>query len=91
VHPWYLLWAAIPLAASVTHPAFRMAATVACAGLAVVVAPTGADFAFRAWVLPSAMAAAAVSLAVPLLIIRRRTPPLLGVLRPSAPGPTGAT
>jgi alpha-1,6-mannosyltransferase len=91
VHPWYLLWAAIPLAASVTHPAFRMAATVACAGLAVVVAPTGADFAFRAWVLPSAMAAAAVSLAVPLLIIRRRTPPLLGVLRPSTPGPTGAT
>jgi alpha-1,6-mannosyltransferase len=91
VHPWYLLWAAIPLAASVTHPAFRMAATVACAGLAVVVAPTGADFAFRAWVLPSAMAAAAVSLAVPLLMIRGSIPPLLGVLRPSAQGSTGAT
>jgi alpha-1,6-mannosyltransferase len=91
VHPWYLLWAAIPLAASVTYPAFRMAATVACAGLAVVVAPTGADFAFRAWVLPSAMAAAAVSLAVPLLMSRGSTPPLLGVLRPSAQGSTGAT
>ena len=58
VHPWYLLWAVIPLAASVTHPAFRLTATGACAGLAVAVAPTGADFTFRAWVLPSAIVAA---------------------------------
>jgi alpha-1,6-mannosyltransferase len=85
VHPWYLLWAVIPLAASATHPAFRIAATVACAVLAVVVAPTGADFLFRAWVLPSAMIAAAVCLVVPLLVIRGRTPPLSGVLRARAP------
>jgi alpha-1,6-mannosyltransferase len=91
VHPWYLLWAVIPLAASATRPAFRTAATLACAGLAVVVAPTGADFLFRAWVLPAAMAAAAVSLVVPLLMIRGNTPPLFGVLRASAPRSTGAT
>jgi alpha-1,6-mannosyltransferase len=91
VHPWYLLWTLIPLAASVNRAAFRITATVACAGLAVVVAPTGADFAFRAWMLPSAMAAAAVSLIVPLLMIRRSTPPLFGVLRVSAPRSPGAT
>jgi alpha-1,6-mannosyltransferase len=76
VHPWYLLWAAIPLAASATRRVFRSAATAACAVLAVVVAPTGADFAFRAWVVPSAIAAAAVTLVIPLLLVRGRTPPL---------------
>jgi hypothetical protein len=44
--------------------------------LAVVVAPTGSDFLFRAWVLPSAIAAAAVTLVVPVLLVRGRTPPL---------------
>jgi alpha-1,6-mannosyltransferase len=78
VHPWYLLWAAIPLAASATHPAFRTTATVACAVLAVVVAPTGADFLFRAWVLPSAITAAVLTLVVPMLLVRGRTPPLWG-------------
>lgn len=105
VHPWYLLWAAIPLAASATHPAFRTTATVACAVLAVVVAPTGSDFLFRAWVLPSAIAAAAVTLVVPMLLVRGRTPPLWGAfsgslaasgplseaLRASAPQSGGAT
>lgn len=81
VHPWYLLWAVIPLAASATRPAFRIAATGACAVLAVVVAPTGSDFLFRAWVLPSAIVAAAATLVVPLLVVRGRTPPLSGALR----------
>jgi alpha-1,6-mannosyltransferase len=80
VHPWYLLWAVIPLAASASHPVFRTTATVASAVLAVVVAPTGSDFLFRAWVLPSAIAAAVVTLIVPVLLVRRRTPPLWGVL-----------
>jgi hypothetical protein len=57
----------------------------------VVVAPTGADFAFRAWVLPSAIAAAAVSMIVPMLVIRGRTPALSGVLRASASRSAGAT
>ncbi|HEY6424661.1 MAG TPA: polyprenol phosphomannose-dependent alpha 1,6 mannosyltransferase MptB [Pseudonocardiaceae bacterium] len=91
VHPWYLLWAAIPLAASATHPAFRTIATVASTALALLVAPTGSDFLFRAWVLPSAIVAAAVTIVLPLLLVRGRTPPLTGVLwggplRPEAPG-----
>ncbi|MDQ2883571.1 MAG: polyprenol phosphomannose-dependent alpha 1,6 mannosyltransferase MptB, partial [Actinomycetota bacterium] len=85
VHPWYLLWAVIPLAASATHPAFRLTATAASAVLAVVVAPTGSDFLFRAWVVPSAVAAAAITLIVPMLLIRGRTPPLSGALQWAAP------
>ncbi len=81
VHPWYLLWAVIPLAAAATHPAFRITATVACAVLAIVVAPTGSDFLFRSWVLPSALVAATATLVLPLLVVRGRTPPLLAVLR----------
>ncbi|MGH3547180.1 MAG: polyprenol phosphomannose-dependent alpha 1,6 mannosyltransferase MptB [Pseudonocardiaceae bacterium] len=84
VHPWYLLWAVIPLAASATAPAFRVTATVVSAVLAVVVAPTGSDFLFRAWVVPSAIAAAAITLIVPMLLIRGRTPPLSGALQWSA-------
>lgn len=85
VHPWYLLWAVIPLAASTTHPAFRLTATAASAVLAVVVAPTGSDFLFRAWVVPSAIAAAAITLIVLMLLIRGRTPSLSGALEWSAP------
>jgi alpha-1,6-mannosyltransferase len=85
VHPWYLLWAVIPLAASATHPAFRLSATTASAVLALVVAPTGSDFLFRAWVVPSAIAAAAVSLIVPLLLVRGRTPSLSAALWAGAP------
>ncbi|MDQ4094184.1 MAG: polyprenol phosphomannose-dependent alpha 1,6 mannosyltransferase MptB [Actinomycetota bacterium] len=99
VHPWYLLWAVIPLAASASHPAFRSTATVVSAVVAVVVAPTGSDFLFRTWVLPSAIAAALATLIVPILLVRRHTPPLSGVLsgilrgspRASAPRPGVAT
>jgi alpha-1,6-mannosyltransferase len=91
VHPWYLLWAVIPLAAAATHPAFRIGATVACTALAVVVAPTGADFLFRAWVVPAAIAAAAVTLIVPLLLVRGRTPALRGVLQAAASRSGSAT
>ncbi|HET9257757.1 MAG TPA: polyprenol phosphomannose-dependent alpha 1,6 mannosyltransferase MptB [Pseudonocardiaceae bacterium] len=91
VHPWYLLWAVIPLAAATTPPAFKIGATVACTVLAVMVAPTGADFMFRAWVVPSAITAAAVALVVPLLVVRGRIPPLSAVLRASAVRSGGAT
>ncbi|MGH3832154.1 MAG: polyprenol phosphomannose-dependent alpha 1,6 mannosyltransferase MptB, partial [Pseudonocardiaceae bacterium] len=76
VHPWYLLWAVIPLAGSATRPAFRASAVVACAILAVMVAPTGSDFMFRDWVLPAAIAAAAITLVVPIMLVRGRTPAL---------------
>ncbi|MQA15118.1 MAG: hypothetical protein GEV09_13385 [Pseudonocardiaceae bacterium] len=80
VHPWYLLWAAIPLAAAATPPAFRITATQASAFLALVVAPTGAGFEFRAWVIPTAIAAALIALLVPLLAVRGRTPSTTAVL-----------
>ncbi|HEX2297977.1 MAG TPA: polyprenol phosphomannose-dependent alpha 1,6 mannosyltransferase MptB [Pseudonocardiaceae bacterium] len=81
VHPWYLLWAAIPLAASATHPVFRISATVASTVLALLVAPTGSDFLFRAWVVPTAIVAGAVLLVLPLLMVRGRTPALSETLR----------
>ncbi|MEO7194036.1 MAG: polyprenol phosphomannose-dependent alpha 1,6 mannosyltransferase MptB [Pseudonocardiaceae bacterium] len=76
VHPWYLLWAVIPLAGSATRPAFRASAVVACAVLAVMVAPTGSDFMFRDWVLPAAITAAAITLVVPIMLVRAHTPAL---------------
>lgn len=75
VHPWYLLWAAMPLAASAVAPAYRTFATVACAVVAVLVAPTGAGFDFRAWVVPAAIIAALLALAVVLLLVRGKVPP----------------
>jgi alpha-1,6-mannosyltransferase len=97
VHPWYVLWAAIPLAAAAAHPAFRVTATAASTVLAVLVAPTGSDFLFRAWVVPSAIVGAALALLVPLLLVRGRTPPWSAVLRihhdqrASRPTPARAT
>lgn len=80
VHPWYLLWAAIPLAAAAGAPAYRTSATIASAFLAVVVAPTGSGFEFRGWVILTAVAAALVVLLVPLLLVRNRVPPATAVL-----------
>jgi alpha-1,6-mannosyltransferase len=74
VHPWYLLWGAIPLAASYARVRFRRAAVAVSAIVALLVPPTGADFAFRAYQLPLAIAAGAVILFVPLYLIRHRIP-----------------
>jgi alpha-1,6-mannosyltransferase len=71
VHPWYLLWAAIPLAATRGMPRHRRAALAASALLAVMLPPTGADFAFRSFQLPLAILAGIVILVVALLIVRR--------------------
>jgi alpha-1,6-mannosyltransferase len=73
------------LAAAATHPVFRTIATVASAVLALLVSPTGADFLFRAWVVPTAILAAAITLVVPLLLVRGRTPALSAVLRTGSP------
>ena len=72
VHPWYLLWAAIPLAATRGLPRHRRAALAASAVLAVVVPPTGADFNFRAFQLPIAVAAALIMLFLVLAVQRRQ-------------------
>jgi alpha-1,6-mannosyltransferase len=71
VHPWYLLWAAIPLAATRGMPRHRRAALAASALLAVMLPPTGADFAFRSFQLPLAILAGIVILLVALLAVRR--------------------
>ncbi len=71
VHPWYLLWAAIPLAATRGMPRHRRAALAASALLAVMLPPTGADFAFRSFQLPLAILAGIVILVVALLAVRR--------------------
>ena len=71
VHPWYLLWAAIPLAATRGLPRYRRFALAASGVLALVVPPTGADFQFRAFQLPLAILAALVMLAIAVLVMRR--------------------
>lgn len=74
VHPWYLLWAAIPLAATRGSPRYRRIALAASAVLAVMVPPTGADFDFRAYQMPMAILAGLAMLVVAVVVVRRRYP-----------------
>ncbi|MGI5130542.1 polyprenol phosphomannose-dependent alpha 1,6 mannosyltransferase MptB [Pseudonocardia sp. CA-107938] len=71
VHPWYLLWAVIPLAATRAVPGYRRAVLAISAVLAVVVPPTGADFNFRAFQLPLAIVAGVLLLVLVLAVQRR--------------------
>ncbi len=71
VHPWYLLWAVIPLAATRAMPRARRAMLAISAALAVVVPPTGADFTFRAYQLPLSIGAGLLILVLVLLVVRR--------------------
>jgi len=86
VHPWYVLWGLIPLAATRSLPRYRRALLAASAVLAVVVPPTGADFNFRAFQLPLALVAALVMLAVLILWQRRRIQDASGVDIDALPG-----
>jgi alpha-1,6-mannosyltransferase len=70
VHPWYLLWAILPLAATPQLPRWRAVMVAASAVAAVLVPPTGADFNFRPYQLPMAIAAAFVLLVVTVLVAR---------------------
>ncbi|NMO89699.1 polyprenol phosphomannose-dependent alpha 1,6 mannosyltransferase MptB [Actinomycetospora sp. TBRC 11914] len=74
LHPWYLLWLMVPLAASVTAPRIRGAAVAICAAVALLVPPTGNDFTFRAYQLPMAIFAALAVAVVPLLAARGNIP-----------------
>jgi alpha-1,6-mannosyltransferase len=86
VHPWYLLWAAIPLAATQGLPRYRRAALAASAILALLVPPTGADFNFRAYQLPMAIVAGILMLVILLLVQRRRLTGQQGVDVDAWPG-----
>lgn len=72
VHPWYVLWGLIPLAATRALPRYRRALLAASAVLALVVPPTGADFDFRPYQLPMAIFAGFVILVLVLLEQRRQ-------------------
>ncbi len=74
VHAWYLLWAALPLAAAAGNTRFRTAATVISAGLAVVLAPTGGTFDGHIFVLPYAYLAASLATLLAVAVVWRRLP-----------------
>lgn len=74
LHPWWMLWAVIPLAAAAGTSRFRVAATIGSAVLAVVIAPTGSPFDGRSFVLPQAYLAAIVVTVLALLVVRRTVP-----------------
>lgn len=86
VHPWYVLWGLIPLAATRALPRYRRALLGASAVLAVVVPPTGADFNFRAFQLPLALVATLVMLAVLIAVQRRQVQGAAGVDIDALPG-----
>jgi alpha-1,6-mannosyltransferase len=71
VHPWYLLWAVIPLAATRAMPVLRRAILAISAFMALVVPPTGADFNFRVYQLPMAILAGLVMMTLMLLVTRQ--------------------
>jgi len=67
LQPWYLLWAVVPMAATAALPRFRRTALAASAVLAVVTVPSGSDFGFHVYQLPTAVVAAAAVFGVVLL------------------------
>ncbi|QGK72177.1 hypothetical protein GIY23_09625 [Allosaccharopolyspora coralli] len=76
LHPWYLLWALVPLALSVHDTRFRLGAVAISAVLALSVQPTGAGFELRAFVLPLSVTAALIAFALTLLLVRGKVPSL---------------
>jgi alpha-1,6-mannosyltransferase len=76
VQAWYLLWAAIPLAAGTGASAFRTIATVISAGVAMIVPPTGSTFDGHTYILPDSYVAAAIVLAIAVLVVRKTVPVL---------------
>jgi alpha-1,6-mannosyltransferase len=87
VQPWYLLWAAIPLASAAGNTRFRTAATAISAAFAVALPTTGTTFDGRTYQLPYAYVAAAIVVLIALFVVRKHVP-----TRPRrTPAPTAAT
>ncbi|MBM7775255.1 alpha-1,6-mannosyltransferase [Actinokineospora baliensis] len=74
VQPWYLLWAAVPLAAGAGNTRFRTAAMVVSAVLAVALGPTGATFDGRVFVLPYAYIGAITVTLIAVTLVRKHIP-----------------
>lgn len=85
-HPWYFLWAVIPLAATQGLPKYRRWLLAASAVLALVVPPTGADFNFRPFQLQFALIAALLLVAALLFVQRRLLAGQRGVDIDALPG-----
>ncbi len=81
LQPWYLLWAVVPMAATGALPRCRRVAVAVSALLAVVTVPSGSDFGFHVYQLPTAVVAATVVFGVVLAADGR--------VRPD-PGPSAA-
>jgi alpha-1,6-mannosyltransferase len=77
LQPWYVLWAALPLATAVVGQKFRLFAAVTSAIIAVILPPTGSAFDGRAYTVPQAVAGAVITFAVCVLIARKRVGPFL--------------
>jgi alpha-1,6-mannosyltransferase len=89
LQPWYLLWAALPLAVAAGNIKFRTMATVISAGFAVALPPTGSTFDGRAYQLPYAYLGAVLVVAVALLLVRRHIPSAPRLARSKTVGAAG--
>ncbi|MBO0840784.1 MAG: polyprenol phosphomannose-dependent alpha 1,6 mannosyltransferase MptB [Sciscionella sp.] len=90
LQPWYVLWAAIPLAAGVGANRFRTIAAVVSALMALIsTAPTGATFSGHTFVVTDAVVAAVVVVALALFAMRRKIP-IVGPLRWRRPAAVNA-
>jgi len=74
LQPWYLLWAAIPLASAAGNTRFRTAATIVSAAFAVALPTTGTTFDGRTYQLPYAYIAATIVVIIALLVVRKYVP-----------------
>jgi alpha-1,6-mannosyltransferase len=74
VQPWYLLWAAIPLASAAGNTKFRTGATVISAVFAVALPPTGGGFDGRTFQLPYAYSAAGIVVLIAVFVVRKHVP-----------------
>ena len=91
IQPWYLLWAALPLAASTSFSGYRRATVWLTAVFAVIIMPNGATI--PVFTIVQAVVVAAIVVCGVLLLLRRSGlpqshPPAGGLVHPVAGSPT---
>lgn len=77
LHPWWLLWAVVPLAASAGTSRFRAAATAGSVFLAVATFPTGSTFLGRIFVVEQTYIAGLIVVGLAVLVVWFTAPELL--------------